>query len=60
MLESYRYIIFNEWGGRCVEKTSPTWVQTMQIALSKAEAKDYDFIIDHLLAAEAVENAAKK
>ena len=43
----------------CVTKEMPlpplaTWEETMAVALQRAEARDYDFIIHHLLAPECM------
>ncbi len=41
----------------CITKEAPppplaTWEETMAVALQRAEARDYDFIINHMLAPE--------
>jgi len=42
------------------DKCPATWEQTMELAVVKAKAGDYDFIMDHLLAPESVESLVKK
>ena len=41
-----------------IEKGAPTWEQAMQTARSKAEANEYDDIIENLLAPECVAKAS--